>query len=125
VRSVSPGEGAEGLGAIGGARSHPGTVEETVPAGLLDTPGLQRLLRQSPSGPAQSGDAADDHVVYRSILDTRGPRSPSPPSIVHGQARTGYELSAHKLSRCPPPTSADRAGSPEVMMVAAAIAVWG
>src|SRR5690242_3649084 len=53
----------------------PQTVKETVPAGLLDTPALQHLLRQPPNGARPVRAPADDHVVNHSILNTRGPRS--------------------------------------------------
>src|SRR5712691_13291449 len=60
----------------------PGTVEETVPARLLDTPDLQRLLRRSTSGACLVRGSAGDRVASRSIYNTEGtsrgdrPRSP-------------------------------------------------
>jgi hypothetical protein len=53
-----------------GGLAHTRTVEETGPAGLMDTPGLQHLLQRSSGGAAPGPEPADDHVVNRSILDT-------------------------------------------------------
>ena len=54
----------------------PGTVEETAPAGLLDTPTLQHLLQRSPGGVAPGPGPTGDHVENRSILNVITRRGP-------------------------------------------------
>ena len=64
-RTTCPTCGGTGAGLV-----TPGTVEETPPAGLMDTPALRHLLRQPSGGVGLVRAAVDDHVENRSILNT-------------------------------------------------------
>jgi hypothetical protein len=59
-------------GPVASGSAIPGTVEETVPARLLDKSALQRLSRRSPGSVAPGPGPAGDLVENRSICNTRG-----------------------------------------------------
>ena len=53
-----------------GGLGHTRTVEETVPAGLIDTPGLQHVFQRPPGRDRSTRRTKVDHVENRSIPDT-------------------------------------------------------
>jgi len=96
---------------IGGRHGHTRTVEETAPAGLIDTPALQHFLRRSPADAAPGPCLADDHVENRSFLDTTATngangvaeeaRSAPVPASLHAQAidPSGFKRSSILANR--------------------------